>query len=648
MRDPDGGLLRNLFDIERIGRGISTEIRRDFVEPLFADIVGRIAAIDPTEPKRRTYRDLRLEKLVGEVDSLVGKAHTSIDRRLRARLADLGEVQTGWAELNLGRRLGSATVDLSSAQVGRDYFRAILESDPFEGATLKEWAQDAGDRTSKLVRRQIKIGMAQQEGVPELVRRVRGRSIGGGRYRGGVLDVTTRQAEALVRTGTNYIANRGHRAAYEANSDVLTGMVITAVLDRRTTNKCKALDGRLVPFDDPELEALTPPFHWACRTVLVPRVDWEGLGIEPLEDSDRASEFGPTKGADYEEWLRGKPDAYIDEALGSPTLGKWFREGKLSLPDLLKRDLSVKTIGELREELGLPKVRKAPAVPPPPPPPPAFPSADEIGEKLEAVEADVARKRAALQEEGLAVMNESDELYEAVESLEEGTPEWIKANDRLLELQMRELEIFDKRSAFEGEVAARTRALVKRPVDEQNRVNVSNALRTGRDRIEQGEDLFRSLVHRRWLEGYALSVNRTRSNRAYARQHDRSVHLPANVSPSTVVHEYAHHIEYAHPEVLNAAVAFRTRRGAGEVPSRIPGYGPGEISIRDEFLSPYVGKVYQIPDMNRRGAPPIDRATEVVTMGLEYMAKDPLAFWRKDPDHFRFTWELMNGEVPTP
>ena len=32
-------------------------------------------------------------------------------------------------------------------------------------------------------------------------------------------------------------------------------------------------------------------------------------------------------------------------------------------------------------------------------------------------------------------------------------------------------------------------------------------------------------------------------------------------------------------------------------------------------------------------------------MGLEYMAKNPLEFWEKDPDHFRYVWDIMRGII---
>ncbi len=56
-----------------------------------------------------------------------------------------------------------------------------------------------------------------------------------------------------------------------------------------------------------------------------------------------------------------------------------------------------------------------------------------------------------------------------------------------------------------------------------------------------------------------------------------------------------------------------------------------EKAYEDDFLSPYVGKVYQ------RGS------TEIISMGLEWMYKNPVGFYEKDPDHFDLILRILKG-----
>lgn len=351
--DPIGGAIRNLIDLQRLGNGLSVEVNA-LIGRLFDDIAAEIARIDPTSPDRRRYRTERLEKLVGSIDALIGKGFSEIRATLVSRWAEIGVQQARWAERNLEQTLGAVGVDITSGRVGLGMMRSIIQSDPFEGAPLVDWVKGIeGSLTHKrlgAVRRQLQAGMAGNETLDQLIRRIRGRSNGRGGFTGGVLQTTTRQAEAIARTGVNFIANRGHLATYQENADILKGLEFTATLDNRTTEICMALDGTILDAEKPDQNKV-PPRHWRCRSILTPIVDWEGLGIEPPPEGMRASADGPVPSSTkYEDWLRGRPPGEQDEILG-PTRAQLFRDGKLDLKALITRDQQVVTVKELEAKL---------------------------------------------------------------------------------------------------------------------------------------------------------------------------------------------------------------------------------------------------------------------------------------------------------
>ena len=265
-RDPVGGVLRNLLDLQRLGNGVSLEVRA-IIEALFDEIAGEVARIDPTGTERERNRTLRLERLLGNVDGLVGQGFQEVRKTLTRRLAEIGVQQATWAAQQLGQAIGSAAVDIKSGRVGLGLMRSIIQNDPFEGAPLKAWVDglegSLTDRDLGAVRRQLQIGMAGNETLDQLVRRIRGRSDGRGGFTGGVLQTTTRQAEAIARTGVNFIAVRGQNEVYRANADILTGLEFTATLDRRTTEICMALDGEILDAKEPDPNKV-PPRHWRC------------------------------------------------------------------------------------------------------------------------------------------------------------------------------------------------------------------------------------------------------------------------------------------------------------------------------------------------------------------------------------------------
>lgn len=121
------------------------------------------------------------------------------------------------------------------------------------------------------------------------------------------------------------------------------------------------------------------------------------------------------------------------------------------------------------------------------------------------------------------------------------------------------------------------------------------------------------------------------------------VHVSGKDSLSTRIHETGHAWEDANAEVRMAAQRFLARRGAGDKARRLKSlypnarYGASEIAVPDRYERAYVGKVYGKRYFGDIGP------TEVVSMGLEYMAKEPAHFAAIDPDYFRFMWTIMHG-----
>lgn len=120
-----------------------------------------------------------------------------------------------------------------------------------------------------------------------------------------------------------------------------------AVGDSRTTEICEALDGTVLPADDPFWNTHTPPLHYNCRSIVTP--------LSPEEAEDEGIAEGP-------------PDtggAAPDEGFGQPQ-----RPGDAEEPDTEGFDEEIQDI--LKD-----RIAEAPAPPPPPPPhPPEYPSVE--------------------------------------------------------------------------------------------------------------------------------------------------------------------------------------------------------------------------------------------------------------------------------
>lgn len=76
--------------------------------------------------------------------------------------------------------------------------------------------------------------------------------------------------EAIVRTNITDAMNQGRLVSSRRNSEFLNGFEYSAILDARTTQVCRHLDGRIFRKDSPDLQRLKPPRHHNCRSLLVP------------------------------------------------------------------------------------------------------------------------------------------------------------------------------------------------------------------------------------------------------------------------------------------------------------------------------------------------------------------------------------------
>lgn len=340
------GVLRNLIHLQRVSNGLSADVRLK-LRDLFDELAAVIAKHDPTSVQPR-YQRARVDKIMAEVERLTGQRFREVRKALRDDLARLAVQQADSTLATLGKATELAA-QLKRGAMSMDLARTILARDPFQGLTLAEWSEGQSVQTVQRVRRQIQLGMFEGDSIDDMVRRIRGRSNGRGGYIGGVMETTTREAEMVVRTAVNWISNDAMLRTYKANADVITALEWTATLDARTCLECGEMDGRTWKMDDPSIRR--PPLHPNDRCVMVPVVDWEGLGLEPPEPGTRAARDDTGKSVQvdsqtrYEDWLRSKSAALQDEILGAGR-GKLFRKGT-SLADMVRNDGSIIRLDEL-------------------------------------------------------------------------------------------------------------------------------------------------------------------------------------------------------------------------------------------------------------------------------------------------------------
>jgi hypothetical protein len=126
-------------------------------------------------------------------------------------------------------------------------------------------------------------------------------------------------------------------------------------------------------------------------------------------------------------------------------------------------------------------------------------------------------------------------------------------------------------------------------------------------------------------------ANKTRSQRAYAQLNQIYIN-DTYTGASVVAHEITHITERQNKAVLQAAMDFLAKRAAGEKSKSLKSltganYRRDEKAYKDKWEElggrVYTGKVY--PD-----------ATEILTMGIERLHRNPAEFYQSDPEFFEF------------
>lgn len=139
-----------------------------------------------------------------------------------------------------------------------------------------------------------------------------------------------------------------------------------------------------------------------------------------------------------------------------------------------------------------------------------------------------------------------------------------------------------------------------------------------------------------------INVERTSKKRSFFKPGEATIAMSKGEFTAVVIHEWGHAIEDGDPELHRRCIEFLESRAESLKPVTLrkltgnKSYASHEVAYKDKFPDPYVGKVYQ----NSAGE---YYATEILSMGLEAMYKDPVKFEQEDPEYYDFILAITRG-----
>jgi SPP1 gp7 family putative phage head morphogenesis protein len=333
--------------VQRLGNGIANQVVRitDDMTPAARKIITSNQSI-----KKKTIL----------ITKLVKKTNINLEEIMAAQLAEVGiYVQAGMITA-----LGPAANKIRPVAATKTRITRALNHVDANNISAAGMIRSMGFRQTQALTNIIHRGF--EEGLSNQAMGAMVKDVG---------TTTARQATAIARTATNAVSNTMLEDMY-ASTPLIDRVLMSAVLDHRTTDICMQMDGQIYK----KGEGPRPPFHVQCRTVAVPVFTEESnksardrmtprtavvpksaeaikeKGIRTKGGKVRKPNISKDKGdsplyrkttnaTSYQAWLRQQPKAYQVSILGK-SAAEDFRKGK-TLGAVLGNRKSAVTVKQL-------------------------------------------------------------------------------------------------------------------------------------------------------------------------------------------------------------------------------------------------------------------------------------------------------------
>ncbi|MFQ9967265.1 MAG: minor capsid protein [Peptoniphilus sp.] len=424
-----------------------------------------------------------------------------------------------------------------------------LNTSEIDSIIKRPWAEDGQNFSDRIWKNQEKLINSLQE---ELL----GSSMRGDKIDRAIknlaekMEVSKSNASRLIRTESAFISNLAMTNAYEKGT--CEKYEILATLDLKTSEICRHMDGKKFPFKDKLVGVNHPPFHPNCRTVTIPCYD-DDIERRLDEKSGRLARNPKTgkteivENINYETWYK-----------------KYVKDNKIDNSGYNISEKELKILIDKVNRLNIKEASKDDMI--------------DLGEKV----------------------NEAFKINEKLGNKEELKSIFSNFRDCGNKITDDTFELGDIWDADRSEI-----------VKEQLKKTFSYYPEEW-SKIPENHNrkLFVRMSNRGYFMEGAYHPNRGYSH-SLGKDMDGYLTIVTNgTRKSTPFHEIGHMVEWANPEVLRIEKEFIESRTFNESPVKLDdlfpnhGYTSDEVTLKDDFISPYIGKVY-------------DGATEVLSIGLE-------------------------------
>lgn len=393
----------------------------------------------------------------------------------------------------------------------------------------------------------------------------------------------------------------------------------SAVIDTRTSEICRPLDGVVLPVDDPLWNKYTPLNHFNCRCTLRKIDKYTDVTV-----TNKTKVASITKELDETVQPAFKMNAGKDGYIFNPKKHPYF-------------EVAPKDKALAKENFNLP-------IPPPP-----KPKTYDINERVQ----NVKKQAKELHETGEGkLFSDAKEHYKTKRDISNDLVE--KANrmsgfdparadavvlaEKAIEERKLAKQLMDKaRINYENKVSE---ILKSQNAPSEFELRATKLQHKNIERLTESENAFKSIVGNKLMpkDINVDVVTLKKGGRAFFSPSKNSINITKDEPLETITHELGHALEEKNKDYFKKVQKFYDDRTQGYKlrPMRDfnKSYGLQELTKEDKFIEPYTGKWY-----TKNG---VQNATEITSMWFTECYTDLNKFIEKDPEHFEFIYKLFN------
>jgi len=320
------------LDMERVSAASRYEIIQ-MIKKLEKELIAQVAS-GVTD-----WNKARIAKQLSEATRIIQQYYDEMAGVMVNTTTSVAQVSA----TSTAQALGVATGNyIPTVLPSATWLESIASNAIVQGAPQAAWWNRQSADTAWRFSTAVRQGLVAAETNQQIIKRVMA-----------VMDVSRRNAAALVQTSVQSVSAQAKDKTRQANDHLIASVEWVSSLDSIVCIKCAVRDGKRWKLDGTpighSIPYQLPPIHFndRCTTVDITKT-WKELGIdiEEAPPGTRASMEGQVSDKTFEDFLARKGKDYQDEVLGKGR-AELYRSGKITFNQLLNQDGNMLTLKQL-------------------------------------------------------------------------------------------------------------------------------------------------------------------------------------------------------------------------------------------------------------------------------------------------------------